>query len=265
MTTLITKYGNGIPTSSDLETGELGIDLTGKVIYTKDGGGNIIKLADGGSSATVDWADILNKPDFDSLYAAIDHTHEMSDIDGLEGKVTEIEGNISDLEDELTALATSLAFGGSFSASTGLIVEGAKEGINNGAAIPDASAQPSTFLICVEAGSNPETMTEGDWLVSNGTSWVPITYASGSAGSVDWNNVENKPDFDNLYAAKDHQHEISEIDGLDDILTGLPDADHTHVFNDIVNDADGSSYAGETLKEALDGKASIHRISGGTY
>ena len=35
MTTIITKYGNGVPTSSDLETGELGIDLTGKVIYVR--------------------------------------------------------------------------------------------------------------------------------------------------------------------------------------------------------------------------------------
>ena len=99
MTTIITKYGNGVPTSGDLETGELGIDLTGKVIY-KDGGNQIIKLADGGAGATVDWADILNKPDFDSLYAEIDHTHEMADVDGLEEKVTEIEGDISDLQDD---------------------------------------------------------------------------------------------------------------------------------------------------------------------
>jgi len=265
MTTIITKYGNGVPTASDLETGELGIDLTGKVVYTKDGSGQIIKLADGGASATVDWADILNKPDFDSLYAAFDHTHEMADVDGLEDKFVEVDGNISDLQDELAALATSLAFGGSFTAVNGTIVEGAKEGIVSGQAIPAAADQPNTFLICVAAGDIPETMAEGDWLVSNGTSWVPITYASGSAGSVDWNNVENKPDFDNLYAAKDHTHEIADVDGLQDALDALPQADHTHVFDDIVNDADGSAYASETLKEALDGKASIDRITGGTY
>ena len=110
MTTIITKYGTGAPTAGDLETGELGIDLIGKVIYTKDGGGSIIKLADGGASAIVDWKDILNKPDFDALYAATDHTHEMSDIDGLDDKFVEVDGNISDLQDELAALATSLAF-----------------------------------------------------------------------------------------------------------------------------------------------------------
>ena len=265
MTTIITKYGNGVPTSSDLETGELGIDLTGKVVYTKDGGGNIIKLADGGASATVDWTDILNKPDFDNLYAAFDHTHDMADVDGLGDKFVEVEGDISDLQDELAALATSLAFGGSFTAVNGTIVEGAKEGITNGAAIPAAADHPSTFLICVAAGDVPETMAEGDWLVSNGTAWVPITYASGSAGSVDWSNVENKPDFDNLYAAKDHTHEIADVDGLQDALDALPQSDHTHVFDDIVNDADGSAYADKTLKEALDGKASIDRIVGGTY
>lgn len=265
MTTIVTKYGNGVPTASDLETGELGIDLTGKVIYTKDGGGQIIKLADGGASSTVDWLDILNKPDFDALYAPIDHTHEMADVDGLEDKVTEIEGDISDLQDALTGLATSLAFGGSFTAVNGTIVEGAKEGITDGAAIPAASTQPNTFLICVAAGDVPETMAEGDWLVSNGTSWVPITYASGSTGSVDWNNIENKPDFDDLYAAKDHTHEIADVDGLQEALDDLPQSDHTHVFDDIVNDADGSAYTGKTLKEALDGKASIDRITGGTY
>ena len=265
MTTIITKYGTGVPTAGDLETGELGIDLTGKVIYTKDGGGNIIKLADGGASAIVDWVDILNKPDFDALYAAIDHTHEMSEIDGLEDKFVEVDGNISDLQDELQALATSLAFGGSFSAADGTIVNGAKEGIVDGAAIPAASSQPNTFLICVTAGDNPETMAEGDWLVSNGTSWVAITYSSGSAGSVDWNNVENKPDFDATYAPIDHTHEIGDVDGLQDALDGLSVDGHTHVFDDIVNDSDGSAYADKTLKEALDGKASIDRIAGGTY
>lgn len=254
MTTIVTKYGNGVPTASDLETGELGIDLTGKVIYTKDGGGSIVKLADGGSSATVDWGDILNKPDFDALYAPFDHNHEMDDVDGLNDKVTEIEGNISDLEDELAALATSLAFGGSFTATDGTIVEGAKEGITSGAAIPVASDHPNTFLICVAAGDTPETMAEGDWLVSNGTAWVPITYSSGSAGSVDWSNVENKPDFDATYAPIDHTHDIDDVDGLQDALDGLAVSDHKHEIDDV-----------NGLQAALDGKASIDRIAGGTY
>ena len=254
MTTIVTKYGNGVPTAGDLETGELGIDLTGKVIYTKDGGGNIIKLADGGASSIVDWGDILNKPDFDALYAPIDHTHSMDDVDGLNDKVTEIEGGIADLEDELSALATSLAFGGSFTAVNGTIVTGAKEGITDGAAIPAASSQPNTFLICVAAGDNPETMVEGDWLVSNGSSWVAITYSSGSAGSVDWNNVENKPDFDAIYAPIEHTHDIGDVDGLQDALDGLAVSDHTHEIADV----DG-------LQAALDGKASIDRITGGTY
>ena len=55
------------------------------------------------------------------------------------------------------------------------------------------------------------------------------------------------------------------MNGLQDALDALPQADHTHVFDDIVNDADGSAYADQTLKAALDGKASIDRIAGGTY
>jgi len=178
----------------------------------------------------------------------------MADVDGLEDKFVEVDGNISDLQDELAALATSLAFGGSFTAVDGTIVEGAKEGITSGAAIPAASSQPNTFLICVAAGDNPETMAEGDWLVSNGTSWVAVTYSSGSAGSVDWNNVENKPDFDATYAPIDHTHEIADVNGLQDALDAKPDDDHTHDIADV----DG-------LQAALDGKASIDRITGGTY
>lgn len=251
MTTIVTKYGNGVPTKNDLETGELGIDLTGKVIYTKDGGGDIVKLADGGSSATVDWSDILNKP---TEFPPESHTHEMDDVNGLTDKVTEIEGGISDLEDSISAISTSLAFGGSFSAATGLIVEGAKVGIVDGSAIPAAGSQPNTFLICVDAGDTPATMAEGDWLVSNGTEWVPVIYSSGSAGSVDWANVENKPDFDATYAPIDHTHEIADVDGLQDALDAKPDDNHTHEIADV----DG-------LQAALDGKASIDRIAGGTY
>lgn len=251
MTTLITKYGNGVPTADDLETGELGIDITGKVVYTKDGGGQIIKLADGGASSTVNWEDILNKP---TEFPPEAHTHEMDEVNGLTDKVTEIEGDIETLEDSLSALSTSLAFGGSFSAATGLIVEGAKAGIDDGGAIPAASAQPSTFLICVEAGSTPATMAEGDWLVSNGTEWVPVAYSSGSAGSVDWSNVENKPDFDATYAPIDHTHEIADVDGLQAALDAKPSEGHVHVIADV----DG-------LQAALDGKASIDRITGGTY
>ena len=256
MTTIISKYGNGVPKDSDLQTGELGIDLQTHSIYTKDGGGKIIKLSDGDAVDHVNWDDILGKPD---TFPPEDHTHSQDEIEGLGDKLTEIDGNISDLEDGLAAIATTLAFGGSFDASNNKIVKGAKLGIVDGESIPAASTQPNTFLICSVAGNqspagNTTDLAEGDWLVSNGTDWVPIAYSSGSAGSVDWDNIQNKPDFDGIYAPIDHGHEIDDIDGLQDALDSLPQDGHKHVIDDV-----------EGLQAALDSKASIDLITGGTY
>ncbi len=53
MTTIITKNGSGAPTAGQLAQGELAVDLTNKELYTKDSGGNVIKVgAQGGSTGT---------------------------------------------------------------------------------------------------------------------------------------------------------------------------------------------------------------------
>ncbi len=251
MTTIISKHGVGVPTDTDLETGEIGIDIQGHVIYTKDGNGQIVKLGDGEALSKVEWDIILNKP---SQFPPEDHTHDQSQIDGLEQNLIDINQNITDINTEISAIATTLAFGGSFSAATGIHVTSATAGVEPGQPIPDASALENTFLICMQAGSTPVDMQEGDWLVSNGTAWVPITYSSGSAGSVAWDNVQGKPDFDSLYAEIDHDHVIGDVTGLQAALDAKPNADHTHIIDDV----DG-------LQAALDGKASLARIAGGSY
>lgn len=252
MTTIISKIGYGIPTKDDLETGELGLDITNHAIYTTDGNKNVIKLADGKAAASVEWVDIKNKPiEFKPEY----HTHKQGEVEGLDQIIIDINANLVELEAEIGAIATTLAFGGSFNAASGTIVKGAKEGFVSGESIPVASAHENTFIICSAGGEyNGTDFREGDWLVSNGITWVPITYSSGSAGSVDWNNVQGKPDFDALYAAKVHTHVIGEVEGLQDALDLKPGLDHTHVIDDVIG-----------LKAALDSKADISRITGGTY
>jgi hypothetical protein len=252
MTTIISKYGTGAPPeNAAIETGEIAIDIQNHVIYTRDGNNQIVKLGDGEALSKVEWSAILNKPD---TFPPSKHTHDQSDIDGLEETINNININIGEIESEIGAIATTLAFGGSFSASTGKIIKGAKEGVVAGQDIPDASTLENTFLICAQAGSTPEEMKEGDWLVSDGSKWVAITYSSGSAGSVAWDNVQGKPDFDALYAPISHDHEIDDINGLQDALDALPQPDHGHEISDI----DG-------LQDELDGKASLSRITGGTY
>lgn len=263
MTTIITKFGTRTPTKDDIKsTGELAIDLTSKKIYTLDGGGEVIQLSDGDSLSKITWGDILDKPD---SFPPEDHTHPQSEIDGLEGDLTVINDDIEALQDAVSAIATTLAFGGSFSAKSGTIIDAAKPGLIDGQVIPDASGLPNTFLICVEAGDTPYDLSEGDWIVSNGTDWVPINYVSGSAGSVDWNNVQGKPDFDALYSGIDHTHEISDVNGLEDALADLPQEGHTHTFAEVIHPNDGSVYANMDVTAALNTKASIDQITGGTF
>lgn len=164
-------------------------------------------------AADPDWADIQNKPaeyppeshDHDSVYSKLGHTHPTSDVIGLDAALGEITGDISDLEGAVGSLSGQLAFGGSYDASTGRVVKANLGGYEQGQALPDASTVLDTFVIVSIAGSNPEELNEGDWLVAGGSGWVPIKY--GTAGTVDWSNIENAPDFDALYAEADHGHE----------------------------------------------------------
>lgn len=252
MTTIVSKYGYGAPNDTDLETGELGLDIRDHAIYTVDGNKNVIKLADGKAAASVQWDDVLGKP---TEFPPEGHTHAQSEIINLEADLISISAEISDLEAEIAAIATTLAFGGSFDAGTGNVIKGAKDGFVAGQPLPAASTQENTFVICATAGTFDGTdMQEGDWLVSNGIAWVAITYSSGSAGSVAWDNVQGKPDFDALYAPIVHNHEIDQINGLQDALDAKPDDDHTHGIDDVSG-----------LQAALDSKANLDRITGGTY
>ena len=57
------KYGSGAPGANALQTGEVGLDLTNKVIYTADAGGNIIEMSRNmGEGGTIEWDQIINVP-----------------------------------------------------------------------------------------------------------------------------------------------------------------------------------------------------------
>ena len=170
--------------------------------------------ADAGHNHDGDYASAGHNHDSD--YAPIGHTHTTDEITGLDDKITEIEGDITDLEGAVGELTGQLAMGGSYNASTGLVVTANLSSFTAGQPLPDYSTVPNTFVIVVEAGNNPEALSEGDWLVAGQSGWVAIKY--GTAGSVDWDNINNVPDFDLVYAPIDHTHEIADVDGLQDAL-----------------------------------------------
>lgn len=99
-TTIITKFGNGTPKSGDLQHGELAIDMTNSILYTKEGNGLIIQLGGG----DVNWGNIIGIPD--EIINIIDKDADgYIDIAALEELVNKHTGEIAQLETDLEALA----------------------------------------------------------------------------------------------------------------------------------------------------------------
>ena len=66
MTTIITKNGSGAPTAGQLSQGELAVDLTNKELYTKDSGGNVIKVGGTGGGEAGTFTDLTATSSFTS-------------------------------------------------------------------------------------------------------------------------------------------------------------------------------------------------------
>ena len=71
--TIITKYGFKKPSLNDLQQGELGIDLLGHVLYTRNSSNEIIEVGGG----TVDWSQIDPDSFPDEITNILDGTWEI--------------------------------------------------------------------------------------------------------------------------------------------------------------------------------------------
>ena len=150
------------------------------------------------SAHTHGWDEVTSKP---TEFPPEAHTHDMGDVDGLEDKIDEIEGAIGELTGQL-------AFGGSYNASTGKVITGNLPEFVAGQPLPLASSVLNTFVIVAVSGDNPEELGEGDWLVAGQAGWVAVKY--GTAGSVEWDNIVDKP---SEYPPEAHGHGWDEITG----------------------------------------------------
>ena len=95
--TIITKWGFKPPTLSDLEQGELGVDLLAKILYTRDASNQIIELGGG----NINWNQIDPDTIPDKITNIIDGTWN---IDGLITQVEINKGDIATLKADLIAL-----------------------------------------------------------------------------------------------------------------------------------------------------------------
>ena len=185
------------------------------------------------------WDQITGKP---TEFPPEAHSHTTDQITGLDTELDGIKEDINDLEGAVGELTGQLAFGGSYNATTGKVITGNLSGFVSGSDLPDYSTVPNTFVIVAVSGDNPEELGEGDWLVAGSAGWVAIKY--GTAGSVEWDNIVDRP---TEFPPSPHGHAWDEITGKP---TEFPPASHNHngVYQPVGNyiedaDSDGKQYA----------------------
>lgn len=227
--------------------GRYGIDLYN---LSSEGGGSA-----GGSCS---WDEISDKP---STYPPSSHTHSTSQVTGLDSRLDGIDDSIGGLEGAVGSLATQLAFGGSYDAGTGLVIKGNLSQFEPNSPLPLHTDVPNTFVIVAKAGDNPIHLDEGDWLVAGDLDWVPINY--GTAGAVEWENIQNKPQIDN------YQYWQYKVDGFSTTNVGSTQCIDFQAGSNISIEKDGygikiSAEGGASNSELVDGDAYI-RLEDGSW
>jgi len=277
-TKIFLKHGNGKPQPNDINgPGEIAVDITNRLMYTKDDGGNVIALGADVTNSIIDWGQIENIPE---TFPPEGHTHIYQEVNNgsgqtLDVKLDELDRLISDLQDEVGSLQGNLVFGGTVNASTQTITGVTQAATDAGFSTgnlpkpPPDGSEGIYFIIevggdldgIVKSGATRSVFNSGDWLVSEGSAgWQGIKFDA--TISITWDEIGNKP---TEFPPEDHNHEISDVNGLEDALQQLPQPGHTHDFSEVVQAENASTYAGLNVSEALDTKASIVSINGGAY
>ena len=148
----------GVDLATTATPGVVQIELTGNINIV----GGVINVPDG--STTVKGAVQLNN--------TVSSTSTILALTAAQGKA------LQDQIDALT-LSNSVTLAGGYNATTGLVDGATSQGISAG--FVDGNPPPSPapgnadyYLICTTSGSNPSTMENGDWLLSDGTQYVVL-------------------------------------------------------------------------------------------
>ena len=103
----------------------------------------------------------------------------------------QMDNALNDLQNTLESQITNAAqFLGVLDAPVGQVFYTPQSGLASGPLVP-ASQVPGAFVIAINAGTIPSggpaggtQLNVGDWLVSDGTDWVPIAVSGASAGAI---------------------------------------------------------------------------------
>lgn len=191
--TIVTKWGSRTPTADDLVQGELAVDLVGKVLYTKDGNGQVIAVGGG----RINWGQIDEIPqvildiiggtiDLDDLIQRVEDLEGNQetilqdladlkadviqigkDIEALAGRVTVNEGDIQDLKDALNGDLTGLFLGGTYNVPQNKISDVTQAAIDNGISVDDSLTTHSLeknkgmYFVCEGEGTLSGTQRSG--------------------------------------------------------------------------------------------------------
>ena len=170
--TIITKWGFKEPTLSDLEQGELGVDLLAKILYTRNASNQIIELGGG----DINWNQIDPGTFPEEITNIIDGTWE---IDELITQVERNKGDIATLRADLNALDAE-------------VKENLKQiGINAG--------NIADNLALIQALDARVVVNEGDIKTNS----ADITVVEGRLDANDGKIQKNKDDIEALQAIVD--------------------------------------------------------------
>ena len=117
-------------------------------------------------------------------YALTDHSHDVKDIEGLEEWQ---EG----IEDDLAVIQGDLIFAGGYDATTNqlaiITTRAAELGFETGKDLPTpAEALRGMYVIINKDGGtyHGEVLSRGDWIICDGTSWVPLNYVNSDYANI---------------------------------------------------------------------------------
>jgi len=258
-TKIFIKHGSGAPSADDLHgSGELAIDMTNKLIYTKDLNNNVVALGADIASSDISWDQLTDVP---TEFPPEAHEHNYTEInDGAGGtlnvKLDDIDAILLDMQADIAALEGNLAFGGTVDMTTDTITSLTDASTDKGFALGNIPTPPPTgsesIYFIVEKGGDfgGEEYNSGDWLVSQGDSgWSSVNFDA--TVTVTWDEIGGKP---TEFPPEAHTHVMADITDLQTALDDKAEADHTHEIDDV-----------NGLQAALDAKANMDSISGGTY
>lgn len=109
------------------------------------------------------------------------HTHGFDEV--IDGDGNDLNDVVANLQGDIAALQGDLIFAGTYNATQARVIQASTQGqlvgFSDGGPLPDPdAANKSHYVLVIDDGGTfaGETMSRGDWLISDGIGWVVLNY-----------------------------------------------------------------------------------------